>query len=56
MLEFIGGSDFDVIIGMDILSCGDIALTNAGGKCFFLCAFRPQTHTSTLRSKSIFYF
>ena len=35
VMEFSGGSDFDVIIGMDILSQGDIAITNAKNQMFF---------------------
>jgi hypothetical protein len=30
--EFIDDDDFDVIIGMDILTCGDFALSNYGRK------------------------
>ena len=45
ILEFIGGSDFDVIIGMDILSQGDIALTNANGEMLFSMRVPPaQNH------------
>lgn len=35
VMEFSGGSDFDVIIGMDILSKGDIAITNAENQMLF---------------------
>ncbi len=33
--EFIGGSDFDFIIGMDILTQGDFALTSENGEMYF---------------------
>ena len=35
VMEFSGGSDFDVIIGMDIHSKGDIAITNAENQMLF---------------------
>jgi hypothetical protein len=30
--EFIDDGDFDVIIGMDIITCGDFAISNYGRK------------------------
>jgi hypothetical protein len=30
--EFIDENDFDVIIGMDIITCGDFAISNYGRK------------------------
>lgn len=35
VMEFPGGSDFEVIIGMDILSKGDVAITNANNETVF---------------------
>ncbi len=43
VMEFNGGSDFDVILGMDILSQGDIAITNADGQMLFSMRVPPDT-------------
>ena len=45
VVEFDGGSDFDFIVGMNILCMGDMALTNAKGKTVFSFRIPPaETH------------
>ena len=41
--EFKGGSDFDFIIGMDILTKGDMAITNANGQTVFSFRMPPDS-------------
>lgn len=41
VMEFSGGSDFDVIIGMDILNCCDFAFSNANSETFFTLRTPP---------------
>lgn len=43
VMEFSGGQDFDVIIGMDILRTGDMAITNAQNHTVF--SFRVPSDT-----------
>lgn len=40
--EFKGASDFDFIIGMDILSKGDMSITNADGRTVFSFRMPPN--------------
>ncbi len=40
--EFNSDADFDFIIGMDILSLGDVSITNAGGKMLFSFRMPPN--------------
>lgn len=45
-VEFSGGSDFDFIIGMDILSKGDMSITNANSEMVFSFRIPPsESHT-----------
>ena len=44
--EFSGGSDFDFIIGMDILMQGDLSITNANNQTLFSFRMPPDSqHT-----------
>lgn len=44
--QFFGEHDFDVIIGLDILLCGDMAITNANCETVFSFRTPPaDTHT-----------
>lgn len=40
--EFADTDKFDIIIGMDIISCGDMAITNANGKMVFSMRMPPD--------------
>jgi hypothetical protein len=45
-VEFAGGRDFDFILGMDILSKGDVAITNANNEMVFSFRIPPgESHT-----------
>ena len=43
VLEFIGGRNFDMIIGMDILQNVDIAITNANNEMMFSMQIPPAS-------------
>ena len=47
-LQVIGGDfsedDFDILIGMDIITLGDFAVTNANGKTVFSFRYPPKGH------------
>lgn len=45
-------SDFDVLIGMDIISMGDFAISNAGGKTHFSYCIPPHKKPICLYEKS----
>lgn len=40
--DFLGGPDLDVLIGMDIISTGDLSITNANGKTVVSFRFPPD--------------
>ncbi len=40
--EFADNGKFDIIIGMDIIACGDMAITNANGRMVFSMRIPPD--------------
>lgn len=53
-VEFSGGRDFDCIIGMDILSKGDVAITNANNEMVFSFRMPPDKfHTDYTKQNDV---
>jgi len=50
--EFIDEGDFDVIIGMDIITCGDFAVSNYGGKTLVSFRVPPQNPPLDFRASA----